>query len=91
MAIIASARSRSESPARFAAPYSVTMYCVSVRDAETVLPEGTQGTMFDLSEPSFLLCVEARQMKPLPPLERNAPSRKSSCPPVPESCRVPAD
>ena len=27
--------------------------------------------------------VEARQIKPLPPSERNAPSRKSICPPIP--------
>jgi len=49
------------------------------------------GTMLDTREPSLAVLAEFMQMKPLPPLERNAPSRKSSWPPVPESWRLPPD
>ena len=46
--------------------------------------------VFPLHSPSIEK-IEDMQMKLLPPLERYAPMAKSSWPPVPEMCLMPAD
>ena len=89
MEAIASARSRRVLPERLAMPYSVATYWIIVRGAEIVLPPGMVARILLLRSPSFVTREELMQMKPLPPLERYAPSRKSIWPPTPESWRVP--
>ena len=54
-------------------------------------PGVSVGTMRLLTVPSLPVTVEDMQMKLLPPLERYAPIAKSSWPPVPEMCLMPAD
>ena len=49
------------------------------------------GRMRDCRFPCLSVKVEEQQMKLLPPLERYAPSTKSSCPPAPLIGFVPAD
>ena len=46
--------------------------------------------MRDTISPSLLVKEDVRQMNALPPLDTAALSRKSSWPPVPLICRVPA-
>ena len=52
-------------------------------------PGESSGLMRDFTLPCLSVKEEVRQMNALPPRDRAAPSKKSSCPPVPLICRVP--
>lgn len=57
----------------------------------TLEPFGKVGTILDLSCPSFVVYVDVRQIKLLPPFDRYAPKTKSNCPPAPLICLIPDD
>jgi hypothetical protein len=73
---MASARSAVVLPIMSAAPYSVTIYCVSVRGS--VVGPGIFGTM---RETAPLTAVECAVRIDFPPSDNCAPRTKSSCPP----------
>ena len=74
-----SARSQVLRPTRLTQPYSVTMKYAWLRGAVAMSPS-RDGLMRECSTPSRLVNVDFMQMKPLPPFESAAPSRKSSWP-----------
>ena len=54
-------------------------------------PAAIAGTILECRTPFLSTREDSMQIYPAPPRDRNAPSRKSNCPPTPESCRVPTD
>src|SRR5699024_10965092 len=91
MEISFSALCQVDNPFRFTFPYSVTTKWVLVLVSVTMEPESRTGRIRDFRLPALSLKVEEQQMKLLPPLDRYAPSTKSSCPPAPLMCFTPAD
>src|SRR5438105_6796295 len=74
------ARSRIDLPCRYATPYSVTTYRISPREVTTPAPGLSMGTILEIAP---FLAVDEIAMMGLPPLERDAPRRKSTWPPMP--------
>ena len=91
MEIRASALSHVVRPFRLTLPYSVTTKCVLVLVSVTMDPLDSVGLILECRLPSLSANVEEKQIKLFPPLDRYAPSTKSSCPPAPEICLIPAD
>ena len=77
-------------PFRFAMPYSVTTKLVAVLGVVTILPSGSIGLISETLVPSLSVLVDGVHRKLLPPFDAYAPRTKSSYPPVPEICCVPA-
>src|SRR4051794_27530802 len=89
MEIIASARSETDLPLRFAIPYSVTTYIMSARVQVTTLP-GVRSTTMRLARTPWRSYVDGMQMNDFPPTEAYAPRTNCDWPPVPLMWRWPA-
>ena len=78
-------------PGRLAMPYSVTILGAWVRGVVIISPAVKCWITLECRFPALSVKVECMARKALPCSASSAPVIKSTCPPVPEICLVPAD